>query len=306
MKRFLLSVLAVVSTISISRAQAVPQGDFESWFASTSGSLTPSGWLTTADVLAAAGFPLPVTTTSRVTGHSGSYAAELGNTSFLGVAPLPGILFLGSTININSGFDLPGGVPFTGRPARLELYYQLTGANAANDSAFVQVDLTRTVGGVAEVVASGSQLFLTPASTFTLATIPLVYTPGSGTPDTLRIGITSSAGQSPTVGTAFTVDDLVLVGTVTATRDALADAALSVYPTSSPDGEFTLSTGTQPALLRGAISVSDATGRVVLRQAAPATAVPSRHFSLRGQAAGVYVLRLETASGPLTRKLIVL
>ena len=167
------------------------------------------------------------------------------------------------------------------------------------------MQLTRTVAGQVQVVASASRVFTTPAAAYTLLNLPLTYQSASA-PDTLRIGITSGGGANPSSGTLLTVDDIRLTGTATAIRDAVADAAFSVFPTTSADGQFTLASGSQPGLLRGALSVSDATGRVVLRQPALPDAGTSRTLNLRAQAAGVYVLRLETTTGFLTRKLIIL
>jgi hypothetical protein len=304
MKHFFLSLLALVAATTLAHAQqAVPEGGLENW-ATRSGSLAPTGWLTSADLLAASGFPFPVVTTARTTvSHGGTYAAELTNASLFGFGTLPGALLLGTSLNENSGYDLPGGVPYTSRPAALEFYYKLTGAQAADDSAFVQVMLTRTSGGQEEVIAEAGQL-LAPAAGYTRVVLPLQYISGA-TPDSLRLGFASASAQEPTLTTTLTIDDVTLTGTALATRDAVANAALNVYPSHSPDGQFTISTGNQPALLCGAASVSDAAGRVVLRLPASAP-VPTRSLDLHGQAPGVYVLRLETTSGPLTRKLVVL
>jgi hypothetical protein len=306
MKRFFLSLLALVSVSTLAHAQqAVPEGGLENW-ATRSGRLVPTGWQTTADLLTAAGLPFPVATTARTTvSHGGTYAAELTNASLFGLGTVPGALLLGTRINPSqtSSYDMPCGVPYTSRPAALEFYYKLTGPQAADDSAFVQVTLTRTSGGQEEVIADASQR-LVPAAGYTHVVLPLQYTSGA-TPDTLRLGIAAASAENPTLTTTLTIDDFTLTGTALATRDVVANAALSVYPSHSPDGRFTIATGNQPGLLCGALHVSDAAGRVVLRQPAT-TPVPTRSIDLHGQAPGVYVLRLETPSGPLTRKLVVL
>lgn len=187
----------------------------------------------------------------------------------------------------------------------MEFYYKLSGSALAADSALAEVVLTRTTASGVEVVAGG-QLFMTAAaSAYTLGTVPLQYQQ-AGQPDTLRIAFGSASVETATVGSVLTIDDVVLAGMApTGTRDAAADAALSVYPTTSADGTFTLEAGSRPALLQAPLRISDATGRVVLRQGA-ASAGSSRSISLRGQAPGVYLLQLETATGPLTRKLVVL
>lgn len=301
MKQFLLSLVAVCTAGVAQAQQAVPQGGLENWVI-RNGVLAPTGWLNTDDLLVAAGFPFVTGTVTRSgTARSGSYAAQLATSNAPLLGKVPGLLIIGSRLDL--GAEFPGGVPYTGRPARLEFYYKLSGAGVANDSAAVQVALTRTVAGKAQMVAEGVKLLLTPASAYTLVTVPLQYQ-SSAPPDSLRLLFSSGNADNLTVGTTLTVDDVVFTGTATATRDAVADAALSVYPTSSPDGRFTLAAPDQPALLRGALRVSDATGRVVRTQPAVAPA-STRVVDLRGLAPGLYVLRLETEAGPLSRKLLV-
>ena len=316
MKRFLLAALTVFTAAQFAQAQqAVPNGGFENWAPRNQTPLAPTSWLTTDDLFAAFLGPLaPATNTvRRVTpARGGSYAAEMVDNSVTFLDPttlmvqtavLPGIMSLGNT-SVPAASAVSG-LPYTSRPAALEFFYKLTGANAASDSAAVSVVLTRFVNGQQEVIAEADSLILTPASTFTRFTLPLNYQSGA-IPDTLYVDFVSSIVENPTAGTSLIIDDVAFTGTIAATRDLVADAALSVYPTASADGQFTLSTGNQPALLRGALRVTDATGREVLRQPAPAAPLPSRAIDLRGQAPGIYVLRLETASGPLTRKLVVL
>lgn len=303
MKKLLLFGALVFGASATSYAQApIANGDFETWTGSVL-QRRPQGWLTTDDVLAAAGFPIPIGNVTRSTSpHGGSYAAQVAtvNNSFIG--DIPGFLILGTAINPSS--DFPGGIPYTGRPARLQFYYKLTGAAAATDSALVGVALTRTVGGITTTVADTVVLFTALAPAYTLASVPLNYRAG-GQPDSLRLFISSGGGSSPTAGTTLTIDDIALVGTAATTRDAQADAALSVYPTHSAEGRFTLNASTHPALLSSPLTVTDATGRVVLRQGATATSGTRPVELPRNTATGLYLLRLDTPSGPLTRKLVV-
>ncbi len=304
MKTLLYTVLLAVGTLA-AQAQAVPNGNLDTWV--TRGrSAAPQGWLIVDDYLAAQlGSPLPVSTntvTRSTAPRTGAGAAQLSTANFLGQADIPGFMSLGTRLsgNQSSVYNLPSGVPYTGRPARLEFYYKLTGANAATDSSGVAIELTRTVGGVETVVAEAQGVLTTPQARYTLVSLPLAYR-ASGQPDTLRIGFVSGR----TVGTVLTIDDVALAGTATAVRDAMADAALSVYPTSSPSGHYTLAAPAQPAVLASALTVTDLTGRVVLRQPAPATAADTRALALpAGLAPGLYTLRLDAPTGPLTRKLV--
>lgn len=307
MKQFLLPLLVAITAGVAQAQQVVPQGSLENWAPRPPAALAPVGWLTTDDAIAiAAGQPLPFSVgavTRTTSSRSGTYAAQLTSSNSL-LGSVPGLLLLGPRINDNSNFDIPAGVPYTSRAARLDFYYRLTGTNLVNDPAFVQVQLTRTVQGVEEVIAEAMQNLTVGVATYTLRSLQLQYR-SNATPDTLRIAFASSEDfPGATVGNSLFVDDVTMAGLVTSTRDAAADAALGVYPTASSDGRFTLTAPAQPALLAGSLRVTDALGRLVLVQPAGPPAA-TRAVLLAGQAPGLYLLRLDTPTGPLTRKLMV-
>ena len=92
---------------------------------------------------------------------------------------------------------------------------------------------------------------------------------------------------------------LAAVGTATATRSGL-DAQLELFPSPAPGGSFTvqLPPGT-PATL----AVLDISGRLVYRQVLGSGGLSQVKTGL---AAGAYLVRLATAEGTATRKLLVL
>jgi hypothetical protein len=305
MQRFFFTLLTFFAALSTQAQQAVLQGTLENWAPRPPAAQAPTGWLTTDDLVEAlAGVRIPTGAVTRSTAsRSGMYAAQLTTTTVPLLGAVPGAIVLGTRFNLSSDFDIPAGMPYTSRAARLEFYYTLTGPAVATDSALALVQLTRTVGGAQQVIAEGERYLLTAAPTYTLGSVPLQYR-SNAQPDSLRLLFLSGNSNNLTPGTTLTVDDVTMVGLVTATRDAVADAALSVFPTTSPDGRFALTAPTQPGLLNGALRVTDAVGRVVLTQAATAAA-GTRTVDLHSQAPGVYLLRLETATGPLTRKVVV-
>lgn len=308
MKNLLFANLLAPTTLATVQAQAVPNGTFETWNTRT-GIAAPQGWLNVDDIIPIfTGFPLPASTNTVVrtaTSHSGAFAVQMVTTSVPQVGTLRGQLLLGTRFSRSGAPVQRSGVPYTGRPAQMEFYYKLTGASAATDSASAKVQLTRTVAGTTIVVAEGTLIFRSLAPAFVLASVPLVYGPDGGLADTLRIGFSTALGRIFTRGTTLTVDDVTLAGTAAATRDAGADAALTLYPTSSATGQYTLAAPGQPALLHNALVVTDLTGRVVLRQPAPTGAADSRRLELpAGLAPGLYTLTLDAATGPLTRKLV--
>ena len=288
--------------------QAVPNGTLETW-ALRGGIDSPGQWLTTDDLLRGVlpGFPATGAVTKSSTSHAGSFAAKLTNmTSVLG--PVPGFMVLGNALgNLNTVDSLAqlGGLPYTSRAARLLVYYRFSGTvNSPDDLPVVRVMLTKTTGGVRSIVAAGHQYLPTTATAYTLATVPLVYQQGIA-PDSIHIAFGSSDydGNTYTAGNTLYVDDVVMTGTVTATRDAQLQAAVGVYPNPSATGLFTLA-AQEATLVAAPITVTDALGRVVLRQ--PATATGStRTVDLRQQPAGLYSLRLDTPRGPVMHQLVV-
>ncbi|UOQ52681.1 T9SS type A sorting domain-containing protein [Hymenobacter cellulosivorans] len=296
--RFLLTALTSAGALTAASAQALPNGNFENW-ETRGATLAPVGWVTLDDAF---GLPISSGTVTRSSDkNGGQYAALLENKPYIlpGVT-FPGVLAIGT--NADPEADLPGGVPFTGRPANMQFHYKLTGTTAASEIAGVQVALTRWTGTETVIVAAGGAE-LAPAANYTLETVPLEYE-SSATPDSIRIIFASGTSDEPTVGTALLIDDVVMTGTALATVNAARNAAVSVSPNPST-GVFTLSTSRDASWTRSAYTVTDVAGRVVQRgAAAPVNASGQRTVDLRGQRAGMYTLRLDTPEGPVVHKLL--
>lgn len=290
------------------RAQAVANGNFETW-AARNGVDSPTGWLTVDDVIAALLTRFPTGTFTKATdAHGGAFALRL-ETKATPFGIVPGGVTLGTKLGALTGD--PGGLPFTGRPSALQFYYKLTGPlpPVAADGAFVAVSLTRTVNGQSVVVAAGAQTFSTVTPTYALAQVPLVYA-SSATPDSVHVSfgsglidISTGAPTGGTAGTVFQIDDVAFTGTATATRDAALAAALTAAPNPSLGGRYVLRA--PAALLAAPLAVVDATGRTVRREGAPAAAATTRTLDLAGLAAGVYTLQVFTDKGLITKKLVV-
>ncbi len=301
-----LATSLLVATLASAQAQTIPNGGFETWALRNSVE-APTGWVTTDDVAAAlVGTAFTGTYTKVTDAHGGTYAARLESKNTLLGIVVPGAVGIGTKVGANVA--LPGGIPFTGRPTMLQFYYKLSGPQpvAASDGAFAQVALTRYVNGATQTLATARQVFTTVTSTYVLAQVPLTYT-SSATPDSVHLVLSSgaiiTATAGPVAGTVFQVDDVSFTGTATATRDAALSAALTVAPNPSPDGRYLLHA--PPTLLAGALAVTDATGRLVRREAALTTSAPTRALDLSGLAAGFYTLQLVADQGLVTKKLVV-
>lgn len=320
MKTFLpLLLLALSLTLGQASAQTIPNGTLDTW-ATRNDVEAPTNWLNTDDAVAAS--PLgglilikTGTVTKSTDFQQGTFAARLESKTvavpLLGNIVAPGILALGNKLNANSMY--PGGLPFTSRPANMQFYYKLAGTNIAGDKPTARVQLTRTVGGRQEPIATGELTFTTTADNYTLATVPLVYT-STATPDSIHIVFASGSNvsitsvpptSSLTAGTTLFIDNVTMVGVATSNRTALDTRSLQVYPNPSASGVFALQAD-EPALRAAPYSVLDITGRIVRTAAAATPAAAPRTIDLRGQAAGLYTLRLDTSDGrTVVQKLVV-
>ncbi|GAA3917741.1 T9SS type A sorting domain-containing protein [Hymenobacter algoricola] len=304
--------------MSSTRAQQVlPNGTLETRV--TRRGDAPTSWLTFDDALVVA-VPFPVPPTGGVTkvpdSHAGSFAARLTTVQPLfPPGPTPGLLALGTKISQADvdadSVDLVGGLPYTSRPARMQFYYKFTGTIAStNDRPTASVSLTKTVGGVRQVIATGRLLLTATATAYTLGDVALRYK-SSTAPDSIHIvfasgNITPDSNSGFTLGNALFVDDVVMSGTATATRDARLQAAVSGYPNPSASGRFSLAAPQEAALVQAPFTVLDALGRIVLQQSAgQANTTGARAVDLRAQPAGVYSLRLDTPRGPVVHQLLI-
>lgn len=314
MNKTILSVplLLATSLLALGTAhaqQVVPNGSMETWVVRNGDA--PAQWRTTDDLLNdfLPGFPLTGAVSKSTTFHGGSFAARLANSTSL-IGTVPGFMVLGNSLGDVSTIDSLvqlGGLPYTSRPARMQFYYKFTGTIASpDDRPLARVQLTKTTGGVRQVVADG-RLYLAAAANYTVADFPLRYRLGI-VPDSVHIAFGSADFDASnfTTGNALFVDDILLTGNVTATRDAQLQAALNAYPNPSNTGLFMLASTSETALLSSPFTVTDALGRVVLHQPAEQTTSSSaRTVDLRQQPAGVYSLRLDTPRGPVVKQLLI-
>ncbi|TGE10524.1 T9SS type A sorting domain-containing protein [Hymenobacter fodinae] len=315
MKSILRTVTAALvgllySTMALAQtAPTVNNGSMELWEARHTKEV-PQGWLNTDDIIALlANVPsLPVssgTMTKSTDKHAGNFGALLETKNFDVLSQIvPGDMYLGTRLNPNGGGDFLGGVPYTSRPTRVQFWYKATQApNSTSRPAFAVQLLKTTAGNTQEVGFVG--VYLPATTTYTLVDLPIQYSQ-TVAPDTLQMLFTSDFDKTTVVGNQLFVDDIALTGVVTASRNPATDAALQIYPNPSKGGEFSLASLGNAAIATAPFTVSDVTGREVLRQAAASPADShGRLVDLRGQRPGLYTLRLQTPDGPVVRKLVV-
>ena len=298
-------------------AQAVTNGDFETWATPTSTKVeAPANWLTADLILAfinqipATNFYDTKTVTKSTDAHSGSFAASLNTLTLKNTAGaslvFPGFMVLGGRAGSRSQLirGLPNaGSPAAARPAQMQLYYKFTGP--ASDSASVLVYFTNTAPGGVPALIGAALAYFTPSSSYAALTVPIQYD-GSSLPDSVHIQLSSGDARKLTSGTKLLIDDISFSGTALAVRaDAGLQAQLTVSPNPSPAGRFVISSPATPELAAAPLTVLDVLGREVLRQPAQAAPTPERTLDLSHLALGIYMLRLDSKQGVITRQLVV-
>ena len=300
-------------TAHLASAQNFPNNDLESW-STRNGVEKPTNWQTTDDILDfITGEPAGSFQTGAVAkvtdAHGGAFAAKITTvgvpTNSGSTVPFPGYLALGNRVVLDASGNVFAGLPYTSRPTQFQFYYKLSGPGAAIDQAGVQVVLTRTTNGTSQIVGGASTTFTAAASAYTLVTLPLQYS-ASLLPDSITVYATSANVETPLVGTTLQLDDFSLSGGALAVRaDASLQNQLLVGPNPSPAGRFVLSSPTEPGLAAAPLTVLDVTGRTVVQQPAQAAPTGRRDLDLSALPVGIYVLRLDSKQGVLTRQLVV-
>lgn len=305
--RSLLCAPALLLAAHTASAQGIPNAGLETWEPRANNIVeSPQGWYTTDDFFVTLGAPSDFGTVTRSTeSRTGSAAAQL-ETKVLNGTQGPfrsqAALVLGTPANtdLRRIFLRTGGIAYTGRPTSLNFWYK---ANiAANDEVIAGIILTKNgqpIGNAASTITPQAN-----TNTYTLGSLPIQYS-STEAPDTLRIFYL--VGNATATGvTSFSVDDLSLAGVVASSGNPQLKSALSVYPNPSTSGEFSLASLSNPGVATAPFTVTDALGRVVLKQGKAASSLANgRPVDLRNQQPGVYLLLLETPEGPVTQKLVV-
>ncbi|UYZ59372.1 T9SS type A sorting domain-containing protein [Hymenobacter latericus] len=305
MKKLLL-LLGLLAPVAL-QAQTLPNNGFETW-TTTGLRESPNGWYSLDDLVAT---QLPISlgfATKTTDRHAGNFAVQLQSkqVAFPGLpftGYVPSVLFVGAKINPQNP-ETAGGIPFTSRPGSVRFWYKLT--LAPNDSAVALAALSRGPRSAQGNFIGTGGLDLPARSTFGQAAYNMEYAPGTLTPDTLRLGFVVGTG-SVSAGSTLIVDEVTFGARVTSNKQSAALAAsLSVYPNPSSTGEFALASLDNPAVATAPLSVTDALGREVYREgAAPRSLYNGRALRLQNQQPGLYLLRLETPTGLVTRRLVI-
>jgi hypothetical protein len=274
-------VCVVLSTTGLAQ---IPNAGFESW---TSGE--PDGWATSNVA------PLYTNVTQSATAHSGSSAVK-GEALQIYLVVMAGTIQSGPTAE---------GFPYSGRPASITGWYQFN--SVGSDRFGINVELFK--GGVnGTLVAIAASADATTRTSYTQFNVPFVYY-SSEAPDTCiaQFMVALPYGQSSThVGSYFLLDDLAFSGTsdVNDLRVTPLSFALEQnYP--NPFNPTTQIRYSIPATGPVRLTVHNLLGQTVatLVNQTKSAGTHSLAFNASGFPSGMYIYRLVTQQGSLTRSM---
>lgn len=264
MKKILLC-LFVSGAFSCAFAQ-LPTFDFESWTGTGPG-IEPTGWVS-GNAITSFPFSNPQSVFQESTAanvHSGTYSMKLVTVTLsnnpdpttipnpMGAA-FPGIVSI-------SPLGLVDGFAYASRPADCQFWYKYSPVGA--DSASAYIVLTKWNSPKRDTIAAGGWVLKTAATTYTQATLNLIYDPAfnSMVSDTIHLYFTATCYSTLTCGTAGStlwVDDISLNGW-NGINEYPGSEGVSVYP--NPANEFvTISLDAADAV---SLNAYDATGRII-------------------------------------------
>jgi hypothetical protein len=290
MKKQTILAIALMFTAVISKAQSVPNGNFETW-SNPNGYLVPADWETLNDMTSTAS----VYTATRG-GTSSDYYLKLTSQTVTGMGVMPGIAVSGmldmGSLTAMSGF------PFAFRPVAFTGKWQYMG-NSGNDIGFVHVILTKwnSAMNMRDTVGMAMQDLSGMAMSWFNFSIPFTYN-STDFPDSCIITM-SASGASPEAGSYLYVDNLSFSGIIAGVENAEVTGTFKIFPNpANQDFQIDLS-GLKSAAQQ--FEITDLTGRLVLVKQSNNSLL--QNISVGELPAGNYLLKIITAKGIVTQKI---
>lgn len=270
MKKLLLTVSVLATSVAAMMAQTTPDFNFETWtnvpFSTTI--QDPQGWasLNVLNVFTATPLSVFKETTAP---NEGAISAKITTIKITGAAiPNPyepgdldtaGLLTIGQLITAPS----PGikyGFNYTWRPTVLSFQSKYT--PMAGDSAFVVALLTKWNGSSRDTIAWGSYSTGATTTSYSMSSINMTYDPSFSavSPDSQQVFISSSVFRhnGAKIGSAFYVDDMEWSGWNSISELTGSNGTMSVYPNPATT-EVTFSSTADIS----SIEIADIAGRLI-------------------------------------------
>lgn len=294
MKKILLLFLSLMMAFLTASAQDedIPNAGFEEWAGGE-----PTQWNTLDGDILGTDFDMVTEETGDV--YSGQSSARLETVSefiFLyGDVEMPGLITLGEleVDPINQDGDVFGGVPYTGNPESLSGYYKYSPAEG--DTAALGAVLYKWNGTTRDTLAGGDFTVWEEVTEWTEFEATLEYVIWEE-PDTMNIIASSTAveGEEVPVGSVLLLDEFTFnYGPASIVDPAFGDG-FRVYP-EIHYSKFRIDLKTDKPE-KATVQMFDITGNLIL-QKEKMFYNGSAYISYRDVPAGIYIIRLVTASG---------
>jgi hypothetical protein len=277
MKYFYSLALAALLIAGNAHAQPIPNASFEAWDSQGN----PEGWFTT-------NVPgLMVTVTQSTDHYEGAFSAQGQPKPFQAGQTFPPVL--------NSGSIDHQGFAINARPEALNGFLKAT--LAQGDVVFINVAMTKN--GTA--VAGGTFTTTTSSSGFQSFSLPIYYIDAT-VPDTaiIMVTLTNSASGSPSESSSFNIDALAF-GAVLGVGDRETGQELTAVDRGN---HFEISFRTEE-YQTATLDLLDMHGRVVETLFSGVSQGTLINFDPSRLASGLYLCRLITPAGVITKKLSV-
>jgi len=290
MNKQIFFAIALMFTTVISKAQSVPNGNFQTW-SNPNGYLVPNDWGTLNEMTTTAG----VYTATRG-GTSSDYYLKLTSQNVTGMGVVPGIAVSGmldmGNLTALSGF------PFAFRPTTFTGKWQYMG-NSSNDIGYIKVFLTKwnSSMGMRDTVGFTSQNLNGMVMSWANFSFPFTYN-NTDVPDTCII-ILNASGSNPEAGSYLYVDNLGFSGISTGVENIATTGTFKIFPNpANQDFQIDLS-GLKS--LPQQFEITDLSGRVILTKQYSGSLLQT--ISINELPAGNYLLRIITEKGIVTQKI---
>jgi len=211
-------LLAILATAA---SQDIPNWNFESWTGNN-----PDDWDSSNDDLALFGIFNVSPETEDPHEGSSSLKAYTAATAFFTLSGIACNGYYEGPNPVNNETETIKGVPFTGSPTTLSLWYKYTGME--NDSSFMAIHLFKE----GQLIAKGEHVDTASVEEWTQLDIPISWN-SEVEPDTMLILVKSSYGTTAANGGAVAnstiwVDELQLIYPVS--TEEIKEEQLSIYP----------------------------------------------------------------------------
>jgi hypothetical protein len=290
MKKQTFFTIALMFAAAISKAQSVPNGNFETW-SNPNGYLVPNDWETLNDMTSSAG----VYTATRG-GTSSDYYLKLTSQNVTGMGVMPGIAVSGM-LDMNNLTALSG-FPFAYRPVSFTGKWQFMG-NSGNDSGYVKVFLTKWNSSMQmrDTIGYVSQDLNGMVMSWSNFNLPFTYN-STDVPDSCMIALNAS-GPNPEAGSYLYVDNLSFSGIVAGVENTEITGTFKIFPNPS-NHEIQIDLSGLKATAQQ-FEITDLTGKIILTKQYNGSLFQT--ISIGEMPAGNYFLKITTEKGIVTQKI---